>query len=759
MPTYYKRDNTGTANWNLATSWSTVSSTSATNTGTFPSSTTLDPVIFDANSSVATVNVASSCTSITFAGYANTITFTNTLTVAGNVTLSNTATYAGPNGITINAATSTITFGGATYNLPLTITRAFNTGASTITFADSGQVSNYTITNGGGNTTITLLGASQTLSISGNASLTGASSGSTLSLLLNGSGTVGGFSGCNLTINTSGTYTLISALYVVANSTELSKNLIYQNGTINWAGFSLGVHSLSNRVINVNFPYPIFEFRIDGLFNNNGTITLLADLNVTNLLIANWQTQSSGPMTINGFNIYINGNLTNTQTFISGTTKLWMIGTGTINHTAGLNNSLEINSPSGTITIQRLAFFNGTFTFTYTTAATFTQTGLISFTASTCTFNNPGNANFTNFDFGVATNNNNCIINFNHNVNCTGISFSQVGGLAIALNGNTITVSGNITRINSPSVSGTSTIRFSGGVGTATWAGLAYGCNFLIEKNVSFTENMSFTTSGRSVIVTTGLINPGSSTVTISNNVSITINGMTFWNLTMGTSTTLIQNILNTIQSNLVCNGSATFAGTAGWTTSGFSCTTAGSTLTFQNATANPSASYVITGALIITGTAAARIILQAAGSASFTGIANGTALTYSSGTIPTSGMTISQATGIAPTGFLNLLPNRPTITGGTSPNFTISPSVSPTTGSIAMRAGYKAIFTLANNGIATQNVAYAQTQDIDSNAGQTILSFGSNGDDTATNTALFRTLNWGPLIAPSGSVYYTFVS
>jgi len=94
------------------------------------------------------------------------------------------------------------------------------------------------------------------------------------------------------------------------------------------------------------------------------------------------------------------------------------------------------------------------------------------------------------------------------------------------------------------------------------------------------------------------------------------------------------------------------------------------------------------------------------------------------------------------------------------SPTFTISPSATTVIGtSFSMRAGYKAKFTLTN-GTGTQNVAYTTTQDIDSSGGITILSFGSNGDDINNSTiSLFRTLNWGPLTASSGSSYFTFVN
>jgi hypothetical protein len=82
--------------------------------------------------------------------------------------------------------------------------------------------------------------------------------------------------------------------------------------------------------------------------------------------------------------------------------------------------------------------------------------------------------------------------------------------------------------------------------------------------------------------------------------------------------------------------------------------------------------------------------------------------------------------------------------------------NVTPSTGSITMRAGFKAKLTLQAG--ASQEVAFVTTQDIDSSAGQTIYAFLSNTDSAATNVNLFRTLNWGPLVAPSGSSFYTWV-
>lgn len=235
--------------------------------------------------------------------------------------------------------------------------------------------------------------------------------------------------------------------------------------------------------------------------------------------------------------------------------------------------------------------------------------------------------------------------------------------------------------------------------------------------------------------------------------------GVNWNNITVNNTVTLTINALLNITGSLLCSGSATFAGDYGFTTQNFTCTVALSTITLQNTTANPLAEYIVNGVLTLLGTLASRITLQAAGSATFNGTINPVGqLNYLSGVIPAIGMTVSQATLASPA---QLDPtNRPVITGGVSPTFTITPAAGAIIGTtLSMRAGYKAKFTLTN-GTGSQNVAYTTTQDIDSNAGLTITSFGSYSDSIGQPSAnLFRTLNWGPLIAPSGSVYYTFVN
>ena len=292
--------------------------------------------------------------------------------------------------------------------------------------------------------------------------------------------------------------------------------------------------------------------------------------------------------------------------------------------------------------------------------------------------------------------------------------------------------------------------------------------NLTINKSASATVSILSTfqwgATGRVLQVLSGIVNPGTFTISTPNFSSVVINNMTFWNLSLGTGgVTVTQNAVNTIQNSLTCNGSSTFAGTHGFTTQNFICTAASSIITLQNINANPLSEYKITSSLILRGTLASRIVLQAAGSSTFNGTINPVGqLNYLSGTVPQIGMTISQSTGISPNGLIGLLPNRPVITGGSNPTFTISPSATTTIGtSFSMRAGFKAKFILENNVGATQDVGYVTTQDIDSSDGQTIYVFGSDLDNVVGSTiiSLFRTLNWNRLISPTGSIAYTFVS
>jgi fibronectin-binding autotransporter adhesin len=421
-------------------------------------------------------------------------------------------------------------------------------------------------------------------------------------------------------------------------------------------------------------------------------------------------------------------------------------GTGNISGTF-TGPSITINT-SGTITQSAGMAFN-TVNFTYTSGTFNAGTQGLTIGGATNTFNNVSSISFGNIAFAAAAGQ---TILLNSDMNISGsLTVSSIAGTINGLFN--VNVGGNLA-LNAAGISGTSTIVLTGSTNCSILAGVIQN-NLTLNKTTGTTITLptagtiTWGANGRTLQYTSGTIVVSTSTFSIPNNVSVTINGMIFNNLTLGTSTTITQNALNTIQGVLTCNGTTTFAGTRGFTTATFNAQAAASILTFSNINANPLAEYRITGNLTIIGTALSRITLQAAGSAAFTGTANGTTLTRASGVAPSIGMVVSQATGTAPAGFSALFPNRPVINGGSDPNFTLDLNVTPTTGSIAMRAGYKAVFILENNGVATQNVAYTTCQDIDSSLGQPILSFASNNDDQTTNVSLFRTINWGSLDPP----------
>jgi hypothetical protein len=615
---YYKRDTSGTTNWNLATSWSTVSSTSAINLGTFPSSTTLDPVIFDANSSNVTVNLASVCTSLDFTTYSGTITMTNSLTVHGNITLGINMGIGGIGSLTI-AATSTYTSNGVTW--PNTL---------------------------------------------------------------------------QLGIGPSITITLASLINTVQN--------------------------LSN----------------SGGFVSNTT-------------------------TINGNTLNILGNLS-TVVNLGGSTQVNLIGTGiwnAINAGAEVRTKLNIDT-LGTIT-------RGANGYSYSgPELKYTQGNLVNGTTNLVLSNNANTSsiisNGVNWGNVLLAGNTTTLTD---DMNINNFAFASVN---TGLNGNNLRINGNISMAGAQILIGSTTLKIIG-TGNQTWNSTTTSARIANSMNIdkasgTFTitsANLSYGSATAVLTYTQGTFNPGTSTFITQSGVTFNIIGSGFslnnWSPAVGTYTINTNPLI--VNSSILLAGSTTFSGSYGFTTQNLTCTLAASIITLQNINANPLAEYIVNGVLTLIGTLANRITLQAAGSAIFNGTINPVGqLNYLSGTIPSIGMTLSQNTGVSPVGLIGLLPNRPVITGGTSPTFTITPNATTVIGaSFSMRAGYKAKFTLTN-GTGSQNIAYTTTQDIDSNSGATITSFGSNGDDINNTTiSLFRTLNWGPLIAPSGSVYYTFVN
>jgi hypothetical protein len=470
------------------------------------------------------------------------------------------------------------------------------------------------------------------------------------------------------------------------------------------------------------------------------TITLADDMRIS----GSYGDLLAGTRIINFNKLFVGSNVI-ISAITGGTTNIIMNGSGT--YSGAAQGNLEIDT-TGNIIITGSVRFSRRFIVTNVGSLTMTSANVSIQDTTTVDLGGRQIGNLTHVFTSTST------VTYLSNVVCNNFT---IGNGTHTYNGpGRIFASGNY--VLSGTSSGSLVVELIGS-GTISVGTMGLAC--FIAATGSYTLGATLTINNTFTSAIGATLNTGSSTVTLG---GITINtpNVNWNNITIVNNATLTINAQLLIASNLLLNGNTVFLGTNGFTTQNLTCTTAASTITLQNITANPLAEYRVNGVLTLIGTLANRIILQAAGSASFNGTITPVAtLNYLSGVSPSIGMTVSQAGGVSPVGLIGLLPNRPVITGGVSPTFTISPSATATIGtSLAMRAGYKAKFILTNNGTSSQNVTYVATQDIDSSDGVTILVFGSNGDDINNSTiALFRTLNWGPLVAPSGSVYYTFVT
>jgi hypothetical protein len=116
--------------------------------------------------------------------------------------------------------------------------------------------------------------------------------------------------------------------------------------------------------------------------------------------------------------------------------------------------------------------------------------------------------------------------------------------------------------------------------------------------------------TGRTLTYTAGSLNVSTSTFSIPTNNNVTINGMSFYNLTIVGPSTITMNTTNNITNNLTlaATSNVAFTGSAGWICGNLSCSTAGRTLTLADRSTG--ASYrTITNANLL-GTAASRITI-----------------------------------------------------------------------------------------------------------------------------------------------------
>jgi|694.fasta_scaffold19991_4 hypothetical protein len=752
-------------NWSTGANWDTGVVPNSTTTAIFNGSTGLNP------NKNCTITSGANCTDFILTGYSGTITFTNTLTVnmtatAGNITLSASIGFSmvGPNGISyvvnVTATTRTITSNGYLFNLPFAIS---GLGGSILALTGNFQVSNFT----GFNVSINGPGEFR---VSGNWS--SVAFGTALKVL-NGTGTMStGSQATNLVINAPGFTRTFSGSIFIYNT------LLWTAGTIVTTGSTFTGYDMTS-VSMGGAGQPLNNLT----FSNNivTTIAFPTDLYVNgNFILPNGANTLNGPG-----KVFIAGNLSNSGGN-SGNLVIELNGTGTVSNAIPLNT---IINTTGVVTPASTAIFHGNLTLqsgTVNLANPLRKSGGALIINPAFNFTGSSSLIFQNFDFVNSTHtvtsngvtwptsvqisnvtNNSITVTLNDVLTVTGsFTTTAIGAQQLTLNGSNLQVNGNLIISNTNGLIGTSTIVLQGS-SNSNWnhtVASPLQNNLTINKSgaatVTIIGTITWGAAGRILQRTAGNINPGTSAVSIPNTISVTINGMIFWNLTMGTTTTLTQNISNTINNNLTLTGSTTFTGTAGWTTNNFTHGGANTTCTLQ-----AGVTYTVNGIFTMIGTAAQRARLQSNDVASVTVSINALSnlMNVTAGSIPNpaAGYVLgSTAFSTAlPPALSNIIPDRPTIASGSASPYTlVNPIGTTALTSYAGQVGKKAFFNVTNNGSSSTNVLYAETRDIDSNGGITILAVQTFQDNTATPN-LFRTLNWGPLIAPSGSVYYTFVN
>ena len=534
------------------------------------------------------------------------------------------------------------------------------------------------------------------------------------------SAAMGDFAGANgiiLIPTASSSYTSNGKFFDKPLSTNLNTSIPVMTFIDNWRISSFTTTSVGGN--SLNFVGVGIVVQVTGNFTINQNIQSTNTFRLTGA----GSTMSSGAFFAGNINIDVGVgtlNITNFNFVFSGAGSLkWT--SGTINHTG----TITIQQSNITLDLQNTVFNNLVLGFGTTTT-------LLS------------DANFNNVTLGTVSSGSNCV------VNGVGWRLKCRGNLTLQQN------LGNVTGTGIVSCTGAGTI-------TSNCSLLS---NFEVNSSGTYTllSSMSFGGSGKSVVFTGGALNTGTTTTTFISGTTISTLGVNWFNVTIPSGATITINQLLSITGGLLLLGSAIFTGTEGWTTGNFTHGGFGTTCTLQSGN-----TYRVNGLFTMIGTALSRATLQSSDAQNVTVSipALSDQMTLVTGTIPApaAGYVLGSRafTSALPAVLSNLLPDRPTILSGPIGSvYTLTEPINVTNvpSSLLLQVGKKAIFRVTNNGTSSTNVLYAQTRDIDSDGGITILAGQSYSDALGQPSAnLFRTLNWGPLVAPSGSVYYTFIN
>lgn len=341
----------------------------------------------------------------------------------------------------------------------------------------------------------------------------------------------------------------------------------------------------------------------------NRTLTWIDDWDILNYSGTNLgNTTWSGPRIIS-----VRGNFTGfafTVAVLGSISTLKMSGTGNLNIATGgspLSSAPGINiiiDTLGTCTMVAITLLNCTFTYTqgdFVAGATILQCGLGVTLDTDRTSSGGGKITFFNVNRAAGGLGNITLLS---DLWMSGSLLNSSGVTTLIGIGRTIYVGANVavSYFGDPVIEMNTSTNGTLNAGTHT---LSIIINKTGGASVTFAGNIALGATGKVYTLTSGIINTGTTTVTINSNVNITINGWTFFNLTIpGTNTlTIDSEIIITNNLTLASLNNVTFTGTAGWTCVNFVCSTAGRTIILQN-----SVTYRTTTNANLLGTNALRI-------------------------------------------------------------------------------------------------------------------------------------------------------
>jgi hypothetical protein len=542
------------------------------------------------------ITVGTTCSVTTFTLTAGTLNLANELQLnSGTLTITAGITFTGSSNLRITANTASITSNSIPWPTPVIMAHVTNL-PTTITITDNLTVAGSFTSSSVAASAVSLNGGP--LNVNGDLTVTKTFGGSTNITVLGSSSTTwsgAGELGCNLNINKTGNFTVLSTVFF-----GNSKTLLYTNvgGVFTVAGSTLNVSSCTLSLgISVWNNLTIRASLNAGITH---TVTLTSNTTFTGNFIANG-TASSGPTAVNGlFNLNIggslsigslNGSLTGTATVVLNGTGTWSGGTTT----AFYGIDITINSPSGAITATNIIVGNGKRTLC-TSALTFTATGYLYINGSATL--NAGSFVWNDLTIGIAT------LTLESSVTIRDLlTPSGLGGTTAAINGVgfTVNITRNLTHANTPTMSGTANLKMTG---SGTWTcGAAGPVGIDLEfnspagsivigptvvfsnstKTLKYTNVGTFTTTGSTLTLNSGildlqnivwnnLVSPSSTLITLLS--AANFNNVTFGTVSSGTSF-IVNGLFNlNIRGNFTNNqtiggisgtGTIRFTGTGNW--------------------------------------------------------------------------------------------------------------------------------------------------------------------------------------------------